>query len=182
MIIFHIYSKTSFKVNFSLKCFQRLFITNVATRQWHNLVSIDTQWIRFSRSSRTKVYSFWFSYSRKIGTKLFHNVLNSDHVPPSLANSQTLGTTYSPRMRWSNIEVPNHPVDRVSREWLACYPWRTFYSLSDDLFHSESPDHYNRLSSLFDLSILQSSKYFYYYALKLITFNSNSPLYASVTF
>ena len=34
-----------------------------------------------------------------------------------------------------------------------------FYSLSGDLFHTESPDHYNRLSSLFDLSILQSSKY-----------------------
>ena len=55
--------------------------------------------------------------------------------------------------------MPNHPVDRVSKGWLACYPRRTFYSLSDNLFHSESPDHYNRLSSLFDLSILQSSKH-----------------------
>jgi len=42
---------------------------------------------------------------------------------------------------------------------LVAHPRRTFYSLSDDLFHSESPDHYNRLSSLFDLSILQSSKH-----------------------
>ena len=124
---------------------------------------------------------FNFLHLRKIGTKLFHNVLNSDHVPPSLANSQTLGTTYSPRMRWSNIEVPNHSVDRVSREWLACYPWRTFYSLSDDHFYSESPDHYSRLTSLFDLSVLQSSKYMYYYAFKLILFNSNLPLRASVT-
>src|SRR5210317_1530511 len=47
----------------------------------------------------------------------------------------------------------------VSRGRLACYPRRTFYSLSDNLFHSESPDHYNRLSSLLDLSILQSSKH-----------------------
>jgi hypothetical protein len=55
--------------------------------------------------------------------------------------------------------VPNHPIDRASKEWLACYPRRTFYSLSDNLFHTESPDHYNRLSSLLDLSILQSGKY-----------------------
>ena len=33
------------------------------------------------------------------GTKLSHDVLNSDHVPPSLANNQTLGTIYSSRMR-----------------------------------------------------------------------------------
>ena len=164
MIIFHIYSKTSFKVNFSLKCFQRLFITNVATRRWQFFKQSIHNGFAFPGPLVLRSTPFNFLHSRKIGTKLFHNVLNSDHVPPSLANSQTLGTTYSPRMRWSNIEVPNHPVDRVSREWLACYPWRTFYSLSDDLFHSESPDHYNRLSSLFDLSILQSSKYFYYYA------------------
>ena len=62
-------------------------------------------------------------------------------------------------MWWSNIEVPNHPVDRVSKEWLACYPRRTFYPLSDNLFHTEPADHYNRLSSLFDLLILQSGKY-----------------------
>jgi len=28
--------------------------------------------------------------------------------------------------------VPNDPVDKSSQESLACYPWRTFYSLSDD--------------------------------------------------
>ncbi len=28
--------------------------------------------------------------------------------------------------------MPNNPVDRVSKELLACYPRRTFYSLSDD--------------------------------------------------
>ena len=116
-----------------------------------------------------------FQHQWQIGTKLSHDVLNSNHVALSLTNSQTLGTIFSSRMRWFNIEVPNHSVDRVSREWLACYPRRTFYSLSDDLFHSESPDHYNRLSSLLDLSILQSGKYIYYYAYKLIIFNSNLP-------
>jgi len=100
-----------------------------------------------------------FLLSCQIGTKLSYDVLNSDHVPPSLTNSQTLGTVFSSRMRWSNIEVPNHPVDMVSWGWLACYPRRTFYSLSGNLFHTELPDHYNRLSSLLDLSILQSGKY-----------------------
>lgn len=33
VVIFYIFLKTSLKVNFSLKCIQRLFITNVATRQ-----------------------------------------------------------------------------------------------------------------------------------------------------
>jgi hypothetical protein len=34
-------------------------------------------------------------------------------------------------MWWADIEVPNDPVDRSSKESLACYPWRTFYPLSD---------------------------------------------------
>ena len=29
--------------------------------------------------------------------------------------------------------MPNHFIDKVSKKWLACYPRRTFYSLSDDL-------------------------------------------------
>jgi len=33
VVIYYIYSKTSFEVNFSLRCIQRLFITNVAARQ-----------------------------------------------------------------------------------------------------------------------------------------------------
>ena len=60
VVIFYIFLKTSFKANFSLKCIQRLFITNVATRH-DNGVTIDKPWIRFFRSSRTKVYSFQFS-------------------------------------------------------------------------------------------------------------------------
>ena len=59
----------------------------------------------------------------------------------------------------ADIEVPNGPVDMSSREPLACYPRRTFYSLSDNL----STQYYRitiaDLESLFDLSILQSSKH-----------------------
>jgi len=97
----------------------------------------------------------------KIGTKLIHIVLNSNHVPPSLRNTQTLRTCFSSRMRRFNIEAPNHFIDEVSKKWLACYPCRTCYSLSVGRFHSEITDHYNRqfLTSLFDLLVSQSSKY-----------------------
>ena len=36
-------------------------------------------------------------------------------------------------MWWADIEVPNAPVDKSSREASACYPRRTFYLLSDGL-------------------------------------------------
>ena len=48
-----------------------------------------------------------------------------------MANSHTLGTCFSPRMWWADIEVPNTAVDRNSWAVSACYPRRTFYSLSD---------------------------------------------------
>ena len=48
-----------------------------------------------------------------------------------MANSHTLGTGYSPRMWWADIEVPNSSVDVNSWEESACYPRRTFYPLSD---------------------------------------------------
>ena len=48
-----------------------------------------------------------------------------------MANSHTLGTDYSPRMWWADIEVPNSPVDMNSWEESACYPQSTFYPLSD---------------------------------------------------
>src|SRR5574344_254742 len=48
-----------------------------------------------------------------------------------MANSHTLGTDYSPRMRGADIEVPNLPVDVSSWGRSACYPRRTFYPLSD---------------------------------------------------
>ena len=34
-------------------------------------------------------------------------------------------------MWWADIEVPNNLVDLDSKRSLACYPWRTFYPLSD---------------------------------------------------
>ena len=49
-----------------------------------------------------------------------------------MANSQTLGTCFSPRMRRADIEVPNLPVDVDSWGRSACYPRGSFYPLSDD--------------------------------------------------
>src|SRR3989338_4509465 len=48
-----------------------------------------------------------------------------------MANSHTLGTCSSPRMRCADIEVPNDAVDMDSWASSACYPQRTFYPLSD---------------------------------------------------
>lgn len=48
-----------------------------------------------------------------------------------MANSHTLGTCFSPRMWWADIEVPNSSVDMNSWEESACYPRSTFYPLSD---------------------------------------------------
>jgi len=48
-----------------------------------------------------------------------------------MANSHTLGTGYSPRMWWADIEVPNTAVDVNSWAVSACYPRSTFYPLSD---------------------------------------------------
>ena len=48
-----------------------------------------------------------------------------------MANSHTLGTFSSPRMRRADIEVPNRAVDMNSWARSACYPRSTFYSLSD---------------------------------------------------
>ena len=50
-----------------------------------------------------------------------------------MANSHTLGTDYSPRMWWVDIEVPNTAVDMNSWAVSACYPRSTFYPLSDGL-------------------------------------------------
>src|SRR5215211_3807321 len=68
---------------------------------------------------------------RRIETELSHDVLNPARVPLSWANSPTLGTYSSPRMRRADIEVPNHPVDMDSWGRSACYPRGTFYPLSD---------------------------------------------------
>ena len=48
-----------------------------------------------------------------------------------MANSQTLGTFSSPRMRRADIEVPNLPVAVNAWGRSACYPQSTFYPLSN---------------------------------------------------
>ena len=51
-------------------------------------------------------------------------------MPLSWANSPTLGTYSSPRMRRADIEVPNPTVDVNSWVGSACYPRGSFYPLS----------------------------------------------------
>ena len=66
---------------------------------------------------------------RRIETELSHDVLNPARVPLSWANSPTLGTASSPRMRRADIEVPNAAVDMDSWAASACYPRGSFYPL-----------------------------------------------------
>ena len=49
------------------------------------------------------------------------------------------------------------------------------------LFHTKSPDHYDQLSFLFDMSILQSSKFLPLRSTIDYKYNLNLPLYTSVT-
>src|SRR5699024_1533391 len=52
-------------------------------------------------------------------------------LPPQRADTPTLGTEHSPRMRRADIEVPNLPVDVNSWGRSACYPRGSFYPLRD---------------------------------------------------
>src|SRR5215218_2666354 len=70
---------------------------------------------------------------RRIETELSHDVLNPARVPLSWANSPTLGTDSSPRMRRADIEVPNPAVDVNSWAGSACYPRGSFYPLRHGL-------------------------------------------------
>src|ERR1700682_898994 len=72
-----------------------------------------------------------FPRPRRIETELSRDVLNPARVTLSWANSPTLGTYSSPRMRRADIEVPNLPVDVNSWGRSACYPRGSFYPLSD---------------------------------------------------
>ena len=101
---------------FPLRCFQRLSLPNVANRpcRWRDN--------RHTRGPSTQVLSYYgqassgFQRAQRIETKLSHDVLNPARVPLKSANSRTLGTCSSPRMRRADIEVPNHPVDMDSWE------------------------------------------------------------------
>src|SRR5690348_5182490 len=70
------------------------------------------------------------SRPRRRETELSRDVLNPARVPLSWANSPTLGTYSSPRMRRADIEVPNLAVDLNSWARSACYPRGSFYPLS----------------------------------------------------
>ena len=95
-------------------------------------VTTDTPEVCSSRSSRTRASPAQPSRRpHRIETELSHDVLNPARVPLSWANSPTLGTGSSPRMRRADIEVPNPAVDLDSWAGSACYPRSTFYPLSD---------------------------------------------------
>src|SRR5690348_14197442 len=70
------------------------------------------------------------SRPRRRETELSRDVLNPARVTLSWANSPTLGTYSSPRMRRADIEVPNLAVDVNSWARSACYPRGSFYPLS----------------------------------------------------
>ena len=85
---------------------------------------------RPARSSRTRASPAQPSKRpHRIETELSHDVLNPARVPLSWANSPTLGTGSSPRMRRADIEVPNPAVDLDSWAGSACYPQGSFYPL-----------------------------------------------------
>src|SRR5438046_10367620 len=67
---------------------------------------------------------------RRIETERSRDVLNPARMPLSWANSPTLGTYSSPRMRRADIEVPNLAVDVNSWARSACYLRSSFYPLS----------------------------------------------------
>jgi len=56
-------------------------------------------------------------------------------------------------MWWADIEVPNGLVDKDSRKPSACYPRRTFYSLSDGL---STKNHRITMTDVNPCSICQS--------------------------
>ena len=119
---------------------------------------------------------------------------------PTADRDRTVSRRSKPSSRTTLIgEQPNpwdllQPQDVMSRHRGAKHPRRCellggisllspayFLSVERYLFHTKIPDHYDRLSSLFDLSISQSSKLISLH-FKVFTKYSNLPLYSSVTF
>jgi hypothetical protein len=115
---------------FPLRCFQRFGLPAIATEPAGRPTTPPPAG-RPRRSSRTKRSSPQdTSRPSRIETELSHDVLNPARVPHYWANSPTLGTDSSPRMRRADIEVPN-PAGAVNA-WAgsACYPRGSFYPLS----------------------------------------------------
>jgi hypothetical protein len=102
---------TRLVAGFALRCFQRFALPAVATEPAGRPTTPPPAG-RPARSSRTRA-SPTQSPKRphRIETELSHDVLNPARVPLSWANSPTLGTDSSPRMRRADIEVPNPAVD-----------------------------------------------------------------------
>ena len=118
---------TRLVAGFALRCFQRFPVPTVATQPAGRPTTAPPAG-RPARSSRTRA-SPTQSPNRphRIETELSHDVLNPARVPLSWANSPTLGTYSSPRMRRADIEVPNPTVDLNSWVGSACYPRGSFY-------------------------------------------------------
>ena len=114
-------------MGFPLRCIQRFPLPTIATRPAGRPTTAPPAG-RPARSSRTRASPAQPSNRpHRIETELSHDVLNPARVPLSWANSPTLGTGSSPRMRRADIEVPNPPVDLNSWGGSACYPRGSFY-------------------------------------------------------
>lgn len=99
---------------FPLRCFQRFSLPDIAT-ELAGRPTTPPPAVRPARSSRTRASPAHCSTrSERIETELSHDVLNPARVPLSWANSPTLGTYSSPRMRRADIEVPRSAVDMNS--------------------------------------------------------------------
>ncbi len=99
---------------FPLRCFQRFSLPDIATEPAGRPTTPPPA-VRPARSSRTRASPAQCSTrSERIETELSHDVLNPARVPLSWANSPTLGTYSSPRMRRADIEVPRSAVDMNS--------------------------------------------------------------------
>jgi len=113
-----------------LDAFSASPLRDIATRRWPWPANRNTS------GRAAPVLSYWelrpsrLLRPRRIETELSHDVLNPARVPLSWANSPTLGTDSSPRMRRADIEVPNLAVDVNSWARSACYPRGSFYPLS----------------------------------------------------
>ena len=150
--------RTSFEVSFPLRCFQRLSLPYLATRHLQLALQPVHQW-----------------YVHPGPLVLGTAPLNSS--TPMADRDRTVSRRSEPSSRTTLIgEQPNpwdllQPQDVMSRHRGAKHPRR--YGLLEGIsllspayllsverwpFHSEPPDHYDRLSTLLDLSVLQSGR------------------------
>jgi len=110
-----------------------------------------------SRSSRTRDRSSQHSYTHADRAKLSHDVLKPSSSTTLIGNSRTLGTSPAP-----GCDEPTSSAKTAPSLWtLGRYqPVTLEYLLFVERcpFHEETPDHYDRLSSLLDLLVSQSGK------------------------